>query len=161
MTMPRIVETIETNAPLPLVFRALTTPSELLRWWGDPEICSSVEWEMEPKPGGSWRSRWKWSSTGGEFEIKGEIIEIESPRVLEYTWHDDRYRDLPQTIVRYELAGIPDGTRVTVTHTGFTGDTADFHDYSGGWGGVLAALRADTEALTAQFQGGVSARHRT
>lgn len=148
--MPSIVETVEIKAPAQAVFRALITPSELLLWWGDPEICRAMEWEVDARPGGSWRSRWRWGSTGEEFEISGKIIELDPPRVLEYTWADDRYQGLAPTVVRFELAAIPDGTQVTVTHTGFIGETADFRDYAGGWAGVLVALRAVIEVLSAQ-----------
>jgi uncharacterized protein YndB with AHSA1/START domain len=147
--MAEIVESIEIRAPAARVFRALTTPSELLAWWGDPAICAGTHWEMDARAGGKWRSRWRWAESGQEFEIWGEVLAIDPPRLLAYSWRDERYPDVATTTVRFDVVPTETGCRVTVTHAGFVGETPDYNDYRGGWSGVLTALRTRTErALT-------------
>jgi uncharacterized protein YndB with AHSA1/START domain len=143
--MLKFVETIEIHAPAERVFRALTTPDELLAWWGDPTVCTSTHWSIDPRVEGQWRSRWRWTDTGQEFDIWGEVLAFEPPRLLAYSWHDDRYPEVRTTTVRYELVPTASGCRVTVTHTGFIGETPDYLDYRGGWSGVLKSLREASE----------------
>jgi uncharacterized protein YndB with AHSA1/START domain len=78
--------------------------------------------------------------------MKGEILAFEPPRRLEYTWRDSRFPDAKRTSVRFDLIAVPGGTRLTVTHSGFVGDTPDYREYSGGWSGILAGLRMGVEA---------------
>jgi len=141
----RIVERIEIAAPPARVFAALTDPVQLLAWWGDRHTFPSTHWELEARVGGNWLSRWR-DPDGGSFALGGEILELEAPRLLAYSWWDERYPGLPRTIVRYELAPTPSGTLVTVTHDGFDDARADFDDYNGGWSSVLRSLRAHAES---------------
>jgi uncharacterized protein YndB with AHSA1/START domain len=147
--MVEITESIEIRAPAERVFQALTTPSELLSWWGDPKICTSTDWELDARVGGRWRSRWRWAESGQEFDIWGEVLAIDPPRLLVYSWRDERYPDVATTTVRYDVVPTARGCRVTVTHTGFAGETPDYDDYRGGWSGVLAGLRTATERALA------------
>jgi uncharacterized protein YndB with AHSA1/START domain len=144
-----IVESMEIRAPAERVFQALTTPSELLSWWGDPAVCTSTHWELDQRVGGKWRSRWRWADSGEEFDIWGEVLEIDPPRLLVYSWRDQRYPDVATTTVRYDVVPTDLGCRVTVTHSGFVGETPDYNDYRGGWSIVLGGLRAATEVAPA------------
>lgn len=140
-----IREQIEIAAPLERVFQALTDPAQLLGWWGDRRSFRSTHWEIDPRVGGKWLSRWE-GPDGARFALGGEVLEIEPPRVLAYTWWDERYPGLPQTTVRYELTPTPMGTLVTMTHEGFDDVRADFNDYNGGWSTVMRSLRAHAES---------------
>jgi uncharacterized protein YndB with AHSA1/START domain len=144
--MLKIVEAVEIDAPPEIVFHSISEPSELLSWWGDPDVCQAVEWKFEPRMGGLWSSRFRTISTGGEFTMKGEILAFEPPHRLEYTWRDSRFPGTERTRVRFDLIAIAGGTRITVTHSGFVGDTPEYREYSGGWSGVLAGLRMGVEA---------------
>ena len=135
-----IVETAFVQASPERVFAALTTPAELCQGWTDPDLCTSVAWEVDLRRGGSWRSRWRWTADGTEFELGGEVLEVDAPHLLVVSWRDARYAGLPQTTVRYELEASGTGTLVRVTHSGFDNVRADFDDYSGGWSSVLAKL---------------------
>ena len=144
--MRKIVESVEIEASSEVVFHSISEPSELLSWWGDPDVCQPVEWKLEPRVGGLWWSRFRVISTGGEFEMNGEILAFDPPHRLEYTWRDSRFPTLRRTRVRFDLIVTPGGTRLTVTHSGFVGDTPDYREYSGGWSGILAGLRMGVEA---------------
>ncbi len=146
-TERQIVESIDIAAPPESVFRALTDPKALLAWWGDPTSHPATHWEMDLWCGGKWLSRWKNLAEGTEFELGGEVLEVEAPRLLLVSWWDERYPGLEHTTVRYEIERLPSGgSRVRVTHSGFEGARPDFDDYSGGWPTVLASLRRHTEA---------------
>ena len=135
-------------APPETVFAALTEPGQLLAWWGDAALCPATHWELDARPGGRWRSRWR-SRDGTEFALGGEIVELRPPALLVYSWWDERYPALPPTTVRWELTPERGGTRVRVTHAGFDGRRPDFVDYDGGWPGVLAKLAAHVEPAPA------------
>ena len=49
-----------------------------------------------------------------------EVQEVEPPRRLHYTWKDDA-ASTKVTDVRYQLEPTARGTRLTLSHTGFTG----------------------------------------
>lgn len=134
-----IRDEIDIAAPRERVFACLTEPQELLAWWTSFDY-PATHWEIDPRPGGAWSSRWR-GPDGAEFSLGGEIVEIRAPAVLEYTWRDERYPNLPATRVRYELDETPGGCRVRLRHSGFDDARADFDDYNGGWLGVMGNLR--------------------
>jgi uncharacterized protein YndB with AHSA1/START domain/predicted enzyme related to lactoylglutathione lyase len=138
--MPReIRDEIEIAAPRERVFACLTDPRELVAWWTSFDY-PATKWELDARPGGAWRSYWR-GPDGAEFSLGGEIVEIRAPEVLEYTWRDDRYPNLAETRVRYEIDERPGGCRVRLRHTGFDETRVDFDDYNGGWLGVFGKLR--------------------
>ena len=144
-----LVTAIEISAPLERVFQALTDPAQLKRWFTSPE-CPAKTWNMDPRLGG----RYDYSTEPGsfvvngvrEFECHGEIVEIDPPRLLVYTWianwHDDKQR---KTTVRWELEAHGSVTRVKVTHSGLAAETVAREDYRNGWPGVLESLKKFSE----------------
>jgi uncharacterized protein YndB with AHSA1/START domain len=146
-----IVESIDIAAPPDRVFRALTEPTELLAWWGDPTAYPSTHWEIDLRCGGRWLSQWKNLADGTEFELGGEVLDIRPPYLLVVSWWDERYPGFEHTTVRYEIERRSGGSRLTVTHSGFEGrGRPDFDDYSsGGWRQVVSNLRAHVEAAEA------------
>ena len=140
-----IEERIEIAATAARVFRALTTPTELLAWWGNRATYPSTHWELDLRVGGEWLSRWR-GPDGATFALGGEIIELDPPHLLIVSWWDERYPALPHTRVRYEITETRTGCVVTVTHSGFDTDRRDYEDYHGGWSEVLRRLRAHSES---------------
>src|SRR5690606_30078459 len=110
---------IEIAAPPERVYRALTDPAELARWWGPADEYAAQEWEIDPRVGEAWRVRMT-DRDGNESTIEGEFLVLDPPHVVEYTWRSSRDGFAPE-VVRYDLVpcivrGVR-GTRVTVTHT--------------------------------------------
>lgn len=144
-----VVSEIDIAAPPDRVFQALTTASELQRWFTSPE-CPVKFWKMDPRPGG----RYSYATEAGsvvvngvrEFECHGEILEFDPPRLLVYTWvanwHLDKQRE---TVVRWELTPAGKGTHVKVTHSGLAQEAVAREDYRGGWPGVVEKLKEFVE----------------
>jgi uncharacterized protein YndB with AHSA1/START domain len=144
-----VVGEIHIAAPPERVFKALTDPKELKRWFNSPE-CPVKTWEMDARPGGHYRYVTEKGTivvnNVSEFECHGEILEIDPPHLLVYSWianwHDDKSH---RTVVRWELTPDAAGTRVKVIHSGLSQETIARKDYSGGWPGVLQNLKTFTE----------------
>jgi uncharacterized protein (TIGR03086 family) len=78
VTLPsdcQILITRRFEAPASLVWRALTEPRLLLRWWG-PSWCPLVTCEVDLRVGGAWRYLAR-NADGEEFGWHGEYREIE------------------------------------------------------------------------------------
>lgn len=133
-----IVLEIEIAAPPTRVFEALTNPSQLSTWWSlDQE---PVSWHLDLKVGGRWRAIGHDASCG-EWVLSGEILELDPPRVLAYTWSErSSAKTLLGTIVRYQLSPAGSGTRLRLTHSQFQGALAARREYQGGWPGVCRRL---------------------
>jgi uncharacterized protein (TIGR03086 family) len=78
VTLPSDREILITRAfeaPIDVVWEALTTPRHLLRWWG-PDWCPMVECEVDFRVGGSWRYLCR-GTDGNEFGWHGVYQGIE------------------------------------------------------------------------------------
>jgi uncharacterized protein YndB with AHSA1/START domain len=141
-----IIGTIEIAALPERVFRALTTPEELCRWWGSAETYRVTEWHADVRAGGAWRCTGS-SARGGSFTVHGKYLEVDPPRRLAYTWNAS-WTSAPETTVVYELTALDGGARtlVQVRHFGFGTATSARDDHRSGWPSVLNWLRAWSEA---------------
>ncbi|HLZ48787.1 MAG TPA: SRPBCC family protein [Candidatus Limnocylindria bacterium] len=82
--------TREFDAPRETVFRALTDPTLLPKWWG-PRRYKTVVDTMEVRPGGTWRMR-NIAADGGEHAFRGEFREVTPPERIVWTFE---YEPLP------------------------------------------------------------------
>jgi uncharacterized protein YndB with AHSA1/START domain len=144
-----IVSEIDIAAPAERVFAALTDPKQLAVWFTDAS-CPVKTWRMDARRGGSYgyaTGKGSHMVNGvSEFECHGEILELDSPRLLVYTWvanwHLDKQR---KTVVRWELTTAGAGTHVKVTHSGLAQEAVAREDYRGGWPGVVEKLKQFAE----------------
>lgn len=70
------------DAPRELVWKALTEPERIPRWWGPRHTTMTVA-EMDVRPGGTWR--WISHSSDGDAPFKGEYLEVVPPERLVHT----------------------------------------------------------------------------
>lgn len=143
-----IVATIEIQATPERVFRSLTTPEELVRWWGAEGAYRTTEWTTEMRVGGKWRAGGK-GADGRSFSVEGVILAVDPPRKLVQTWKAD-WDGGKETKLTYSLDPIPDGTRVTVLHEGFAGRPQSCKDHGQGWERVLEWLSIHLSAVEAR-----------
>jgi uncharacterized protein YndB with AHSA1/START domain len=151
-----VSQDIEIAAPPERVFQALTDAKQLFTWWGAEPSVELTTFEMDARQGGKYLYRCKpksgadfgevgeqlKNSGSGEFICHGEVLEIDPPRLLVWSWianwheHPDA-----RTIVRWELTPTQTGTRVRVTHSGLAQEPISRKDYGQGWVGVLNLLK--------------------
>lgn len=123
------------DAPPAAVFRALTDPAALREWMHAPDPV------VELRVGGRYSLGWRYEQDGRQVEGGPmRILELVPDRKLVVSWPDWRGdSSVPMQSVAWELAAEGAGTRVTLTHAGFT-RTVDFSDYPFGWGHFMSAM---------------------
>lgn len=99
------------------VWRAVTEPAELERWFVAP-----VAWK--PELGETFES----------FGVSGEIVELEEPRVLAWTWGAERFS--------FEITPEGAGGCVLVFTHDYDGSRGPAEQHEAGWQAYLARLEA-------------------
>jgi uncharacterized protein YndB with AHSA1/START domain len=135
VTSGTILATVEIAAQPERVFRALTSPDEIVRWWGSEEMYKTISWTPEFRVGGKWRSEGR-DAGGDTFAIEGEYLEIAPPRKLVQTWKPD-FDAGHETTLTYLLEPTETGTRVTLRHEGFADREQSLKSHAFGWEFVL------------------------
>ncbi len=139
LTTGVILASIEIAAPPERVFRALTDPNELVRWWGSPDTYRTEEWTLDPRVGGRWLARGH-GADGRAYSVGGEFLKIDPPRLLVQTWAPDWEQGKLVTTITYRLDSIEGGTRLTLRHEGFGEQRAACESHGRGWERVLGWL---------------------
>ena len=139
-----VVSEIEITAPPDRVFQALITREQALQW-GTNDAFEMTLWEMDARPGGKWhyvsRQR-KEPGAGNNFDHHGEILEIDPPRLLEYSWFASWHPNPShRTVVRWELTPTKAGTHLKMTHSGLAPLPGVAQGYSQGWPGLLQQIK--------------------
>src|SRR5438552_17922551 len=81
---PEILITRQFDAPRDLVFKAMTDPDPIGRWWG-PRNYETVVDKMDVRPGGTWRFIHR-QADGTEFAFRGEYREVVPPERIVQTF---------------------------------------------------------------------------
>jgi uncharacterized protein YndB with AHSA1/START domain len=113
----RITKSIELNAPIERVWRALTDYKEFGEWFrvnlDGPFIAGQVTTGHITYPG---YEHLKWEAT---------VKQMNAPRLFSFTWHpyaidpEVDYSAETPTLIEFTLVATPNGTRVTVEESGF------------------------------------------
>ena len=134
-----IVSEIRITAPLERVFQAIVDPSQVVLWWGQTGIYRCTKFESDLRVGGTWRSIGV-DVDGRPFEITGEYLEMDPPRLLSSTWVATWTGEI-KTKVRWELEPAENGTLVRIRHSGFAAHPELTQAYRG-WPRMLGWLQA-------------------
>ena len=132
------VSEIHIAAPAARVFQALVDPLQVPRWWGQSGVYRCTDFQSDLRPGGKWRSAGV-GPDGGPFEVVGEYLEVDPPRVLVHTWTAS-WTGAVKTTVRWELDETAGGTRVRLRHSGLSAYPDLAKSYSG-WPRMLGWLQ--------------------
>lgn len=136
-----IVQEIQIKRPAEEIFKAMTNPDELVKWWRVEGKFQATHMESDLRPGGKWRMQ----LTGGRgtaMVVSGEYRKIERPHLLVFTWIRET-EDATETLVRWELAEKDGVTTVRVMHSGLT--TESLRRRNDGWPMILGLLQAYVE----------------
>jgi len=133
-----VVEEVFPHAPETL-WKILTTGALIGRWLMEPRGFAPVQgtrFTFQTKPAGAW-----------DGTIHCEVLKVIPNERLVYAWRggdesNRGYGSRLDTIVTFTLAKVPEGTRLTLVHSGFvtpTNDTA-FQNMRDGWRKVVPNL---------------------
>ena len=134
--------TIERNfeADPETVFAFVTQTNHLLKWWG-PEGMNVPEHELDFTSPGPWSSVMA-NADGGKYKVTGEVLNIDAPKSVEFTWawHDENDDRGHESQVRFEVEGNGSGgTLFRLIHSGLADDeSAENHNQ--GWTSSLRKL---------------------
>jgi len=137
-----IVSEIYIAAPPERVFQALVEPQQVLQWWGQAGVYRCTEFDSDLRAGGKWRSAGV-AGDSSNFTVAGEYLEVDSPRLLVYSWVASWTGDV-KTTVRWELERAGSGTQVTLRHSGLAAHPEIAQSYRG-WPRMLGWLQAFIE----------------
>ena len=121
-----------------VVFRALTEPVELAKWWG-PHGFTTPEIELDLRVGGAYRFTMQ-PPEGEAFHLAGEFREIDSPARLSYTFRwEEPTPDDRETLVTLSLRDAGESTELTLEQGDFaTEERRALHE--AGWGDSFQKL---------------------
>lgn len=106
------------RAPRWLVFRALTEPNELAKWWG-PHGFTAPSVEVDLRFGGSYRIAMQ-PPEGDGFYLVGEFREVDPPTRLAYTFRwEDPDPDDQETVVTLSLRDLGESTELVFAQGAF------------------------------------------
>jgi uncharacterized protein YndB with AHSA1/START domain len=112
------------NAPIDKVWSALTTAAELAIWLAPTAMAGRL--------GGQVRIDF-----GPDQKVAGEVLAIDPPAVLEFTWTFTGEQD---SVLRFELAAVGESTQLVLEHRLLPADQAV--GYGAGWHAYLDRLAA-------------------
>jgi uncharacterized protein YndB with AHSA1/START domain len=139
-----IITEIDISAPRERVFAAIADADVVRRRAPYLEV-----YEMDLRVGGKWRLEMRMPKPHHGVSVvrhEGEILELNPPRLLVYTWFANFHTNPKhRSIVRWQLTQTPSGTHVKVTHSGLASEAAARKDYGAGWPGVLEEIRIYAE----------------
>jgi uncharacterized protein YndB with AHSA1/START domain len=146
MSNTEIKKTIEVNAPIDIVFRALTDINELVMWWPDKGT-------FDPKVGGKMHFEFVNRNDDNKRPVKagqileGEVLEVIPDKKIVYSFlprnpYDSKNSLFSQTTVSWILDKMDENrTKITLVHSGFNGHTSStYKGTSGRWNYFLTRL---------------------
>jgi uncharacterized protein YndB with AHSA1/START domain len=137
---------IRIDAPVDVVWRVVTEPGEITRWFSD-------EAELDPRPGGNGVLTFRNEDNGHEKVVAPlVVVRAEPPHVFAYRWsHPEGTRpdNSNSVLVEFTLTPDADGTLLRVVESGIAAmawtDEAKLgylEDHRQGWDTHLQSLRS-------------------
>lgn len=140
-----IVTEMYIAAPPGQVFQALVDPQMVMKWWGGQGAGQSfrcTRFESDLRTGGTWRSSGI-DGQGHPFEVTGEYLEVDPPRLLIQTWVAS-WTGPVKTLVRWELEPTREGTLLRHQHSGLAAHPEVAKSFRG-WSRLLGWLQVFLE----------------
>jgi uncharacterized protein YndB with AHSA1/START domain len=118
------------------VWRAWIEPQALSAWFGSGEPGSVLLADLDVRPGGKYRIRFRMG--GEEHEVGGTYEEVVAPERLAFTW---AWHSTPERMSRVvvTLKPVPGGTELQMLHHRFV-DAAARSNHERGWTVALSNL---------------------
>jgi uncharacterized protein YndB with AHSA1/START domain len=159
MSSDRIEKTVVLRAPVARVWRAISDASEFGAWFGvafDAPFVpgASLLGTIAPTKVDPAVAKMQEPYAGRTFQIT--VDRVDPPRLFSFRWHPLAvdpgvdYSAEPTTLVVFELVEVEEGTRLTITESGFdriplARRAAAFAANDGGWTAQAALVRRYVE----------------
>jgi uncharacterized protein YndB with AHSA1/START domain len=112
------------NQSIQTVWTALTAPERVSEWL-------LTRTEIDLRIGGRFALEW----IGQDYRMAGEIIELDPPRLIAWTWPHEEH---PDSVVRWELTPDESGCQLILTQTKL--QKPHLLSVAGGWHAYLECL---------------------
>jgi uncharacterized protein YndB with AHSA1/START domain len=135
------------KAPPELVYKALTEPEYIRRWFG-PRRLEITECEADLRVGGAWRVVHR-APDGTEFVFGGTFLELDPPRrrVGTFRWEGAPEHEAVET---FEITAVEGGSLVATTMDHGTMEARDMHVANGMEGGLIESHERLDDLLAAE-----------
>ncbi len=137
-----IISEIYIAAPAQSIFQALVDPQQVVQWWGQAGVYRCTGFRNDLRAGGRWHSSGV-GPDGSNFDVAGEYLEIDPPRLLIYSWVAS-WTGTVKTTVRWELEPSGQGTLLRIHHSGLAAHPELARGYRG-WPRMLEWIRRFVE----------------
>ena len=131
---PEYVYVALIDAPPERVWQGLTTAEFTQQYWHSARVQSAF----------TQGALVEFLSEDGEVDLRGEVLEVDPPNRLSYTWHFPRNPQAhmdPVSRVTFVLEKVGAGTRLTVIHDRLVVGTRTHDLIWQGWPGVICGLK--------------------
>lgn len=135
MTTQKIIVETATTAPLEDVWRAYTSPEDIMKWNAASADWHTTRAEVDLRVGGTFCSRMEARDGSMAFDFAGTYTAIEPRKRIEYSFGD--------RTAQVEFTPIANGTRVRVTFDSET--THSLEQQRNGWQAILDNFRRHVE----------------
>lgn len=132
--MQIVVETI-VHAPIEEVWRAYTTPEDIMQWNSASDDWHTTASSVDLRPGGAFSSRMEAKDGSEGFDFAGTYTNVVPNKLLEYSFGD--------RTASVEFVDTPDGVRVSVSFAAET--THSVEQQREGWQAILANFKRHVE----------------
>lgn len=105
------------DAPLSLVWRCYTEPELVKRWLLGPPGWSMPVCEMDLRPGGKYRYRWRNDADGSEFGFVGTFKDIETEKRITHTETPEDAPEMGESFNEIEFNALGDMSELVMTMT--------------------------------------------
>lgn len=134
--MPDHVVSIHIAVPIQQVWAEITKTGRVQR------ALYNTVLDTQLRPGAKLRYQ---SQNGKRVFIVGEVVEVVPPYTFKHTYRMLMNGVEEPTVVTWSLEEENDGTRVTITHSGWTSAHKAPDKVAAGWREILGLLKADLE----------------
>lgn len=135
--MSRITVETTVRAPLATVWRAYTTPADIMAWNAASDDWHTTRASVDLRPGGDFCSRMEAKDGSFGFDFAGTYTQVLPERLIEYDFGDRK--------ARVEFTDAAGGVHVRVSFD--AEQTHSLEQQREGWQAILDRFKAHAEAL--------------
>jgi uncharacterized protein YndB with AHSA1/START domain len=130
--------TVETNvaAPIDQVWRAYTTPADIVKWNAASDDWHTTKATVDLREGGVFSSRMEAKDGSMGFDFAGTYTTIVEHKLIEYAFGDRKA----------EVEFVPEAKGITVRVTFDAETTHPVEQQQGGWQAILGSFKRYVEA---------------